>query len=100
MTSGVPPAIREPRRRRVGRFSRETIGPPDCPILYRWTLFGNDERDEEGNVVRRYPVKFMVHHFLLNADDRDVHDHPRPFWTFVLWGGYDDMEPCRACLGT
>lgn len=40
------------------------------------------------------PVKVMVHHFLPNADDRDVHDHPRSFWTFVLRGGYDDLAPC------
>jgi hypothetical protein len=66
---------------------RETIGPPDCPIIYRWTLF--DVGD----------LKLMVHRFPGGSDDRDVHDHPRPFWTFVVWGGYDDLVPCEFCKG-
>lgn len=75
-------------------WSPEVIGPPDCPILYRWTLlpwrgFGHSE----------WPFKLHVHRFLPNADDRDVHDHPRPFWTFVVWGYYDDMSPCPRCAG-
>lgn len=70
----------------------EVIGAPDCPILHRWVLGSNE-------FWRRYPVKPMIHHFLPNADDRDVHDHPRPFITVVLRGGYDDMAPCPTCKG-
>ncbi len=29
-----------------------------------------------------------------------THDHPSPFWTLVLRGGYDDIELCRICQGT
>jgi hypothetical protein len=39
----------------------------------------------------------MVHRFHPNVEDRDPHDHPRGFWTFVLWGSYDDLVPCDAC---
>jgi hypothetical protein len=60
----------------------EVIGPPDCPILHRWTLVGFRGR------------KLLLHHFQPNADDRAEHDHPSPFWTLVLRGGYDDRVPC------
>lgn len=65
----------------------EVIGPPDCALIHRWTLYSGDPNS----------VKLMVHHFLPNADDRDVHDHPRPFWTLVVRGRYDDIGPCARC---
>lgn len=49
--------------------------------------------------MARSPVKVLLHHFMPNADDRDTHDHPRPFWTLVLRGGYDDMVLCNHCRG-
>lgn len=70
----------------VARLSPEVIGPPECPILHRWTL------------VKVRGRKLMLHHFLPNADDRDVHDHPSPFITIVLRGGYTDLVPCPAEL--
>lgn len=82
----------------------EVIGPAECPILHRWTLVPWGEhtdgpgREGSGRPKRRW--KLLLHHFLANADDRDVHDHPRPFWTFVLCGYYDDMRACDACGGT
>lgn len=78
--------------RQVRLLKPEVIGAPDCPLFHRWT-FGTDR------LMRNMPVKFLLHHFLANADDRDVHDHPRPFITFVLQGGYDDMKPCETCMG-
>jgi len=85
--SGVPA-----RPRAHLPFRPEVIGDPECPILHRWTFLGD-------RLARRLPVKLLLHHFLPNADDRDTHDHPRPFWTFVLWGGYDDFVPCEQCNG-
>lgn len=70
-----------------GPFRREVIGPEDCPIMTRWTLLS-------GRLG-----KLLVHHFFPNADDRAIHDHPAPFLTFVLRGGYDDMVPCGYCGG-
>lgn len=63
----------------------EIIGPPECPILLRRTL------------VARKRWKLLVHRFMPGAADRDPHDHPRPFLTFVLRGGYTDMHPCPRC---
>ena len=66
-----------------GRLLRpEVIGPTDCPLLHRWTL------------AKAFGCKLMVHHFLPNADDRAVHDHPAAFVTLVVRGFYDDMAPC------
>lgn len=55
------------------------IGDPDCPILKRWTL--------------KLPLlKFRIHRFFPNTKDRDTHDHPWGFLTFVVQGGYDDVS--------
>lgn len=64
---------------------RELIGPPECPLFYRWTLLAPRLR---GSV----PFKVMVHRFLPDRMDADVpHDHPRSFVTVCLCGGYDDL---------
>ena len=87
------PGVTELGEHRVGepapKLSRwkEIIGPPDCPIMERWT------------VLKFRGRKFMIHHFLPNADDRSAHDHPSPFWTLVLRGYYDDMKLCPDCEG-
>lgn len=75
--------------RRLARalFKPEVIGEPECPILLRWTLGGD-------RLTRNWPVKVMLHYFTPKADDRHVHDHPRPFLTLVLRGGYDDLTLC------
>jgi hypothetical protein len=68
---------------------REIIGPPDCPILTRWTLIKFASKGK----------KLLLHHFHPNADDRDLHDHPWPFVTIVLWGSYNDMKHCVCIAG-
>lgn len=72
---------------------RETIGPDECPLFYRWTLLAP-------RIHGRVPFKLMVHRFIPNRQDADVpHDHPRGFITLVLRGGYDDLVLCPACGG-
>lgn len=61
-------------------WERETIGNPECPILFRWTL------------VRVGTKKVMLHRFLPNSRDRDPHDHPWSFVTVVLAGSYLDVN--------
>lgn len=48
--------------------------------MLRWTVF------------YRFGVKVTFHHFLPNTDDKDPHDHPSPFVTLVLKGGYWNTE--------
>lgn len=82
--------------------SPELIGAPDCPILKRWTIIAA-ESDEALLSLPKWATrdrKLMVHHFMPNTEDRDPHDHPRGFWTFVFRGGYVDLVPCRRCDGT
>lgn len=68
----------------------ETIGPPECPLFRRWLLLAPRWRGE-------YLFKVMVHHFLPDRQDADLpHDHPWPFLTFIVRGGYDDIVRC-AC---
>lgn len=59
--------------------------------MYRWTLLGASGPSDSAR--SRLP-KLLLHYFLPNADDRDVHDHPRSFWTLILRGGYEDLVPC------
>jgi hypothetical protein len=75
-------------RRKLARRlpRRERIGPPECPLMDRWTLFLRNSN---------WP-KLLLHHFLPNREDKDVHDHPRGFLTVVFAGGYDDLVACPS----
>lgn len=79
----------EPAGKRRRRFlpDTEVIGPPECPLMHRWTL------------ASRFGRKVILHHFLPNATDAVPHDHPASFVTIVLRGGYDDYVPCPRCKG-
>jgi len=37
--------------------------------------------------------RLFVHKILRSDDDRDLHDHPWPFWTLILWGRYTEHVP-------
>lgn len=51
------------------------------PYLRRWLLF------------RCWLFSIMVHQFL-GSDDACLHDHPWPFRTFILSGGYYEWIAC------
>jgi hypothetical protein len=55
------------------------IGDPNCPILKRWR-------------IDAFGLKLRLHKFYANTKDRDTHDHPWPFLTICLKGGYDDVR--------
>lgn len=104
--------------KRLWRWLREPeiIGAPDCPLMLRWTLVDfkaptvnrvtegkSQGRTESLIVLPKWLTgdrKLMVHHFLPNVEDRDPHNHPRAFYTLVLWGRYYDLVPCKWCDGT
>ena len=54
------------------------------PYLERYYVFLRD-RD-------RFPFNVFVHKFL-KSDTEDVHDHPWPFLTVILKGGYWEWRP-------
>lgn len=41
----------------------------------------------------RLPVAVRVHHILRSDDDRAFHDHPWPYLTVILRGGYTEVRP-------
>lgn len=53
------------------------------PYLERYYLF---IKDREG-IFANFPFNIMLHHFL-KSDPDDLHDHPWPFCTIILRGGY------------
>ena len=66
-------------RRWIDRvFPHEEInGKGRCPTyLHRWTLgaFGS--------------VRIYLHHFVASDWSRDLHDHPKRFFSIGLWGSY------------
>lgn len=61
------------------------------PYLERYYLFLK-ERD-------RFPFNIFLHKFL-KGDPDDVHDHPWPYCTFILAGGYYEWVPEFDAQGT
>lgn len=65
------------------RFAKERfeIGRPGLgPYLTRWTLSGTRFNSDESAV--------FLHHFHRSDGDDALHDHPWPFTSVILWGGY------------
>jgi hypothetical protein len=64
----------------------EVIGQDECPLMLRWTI------------VKLPFGKLMIHHFPPNVTDRDPHDHPSPFISLILKGGYFNIEWIKVDL--
>lgn len=54
------------------------------PYLIRYYLFLKDRK--------KFPFNIFIHRFLL-SDLSDLHDHPFPYFTFILKGGYWEWIP-------
>ena len=54
------------------------------PYLERYYLFLKDRK--------KFPFNIFLHKFL-KGDPDDVHDHPWPYCTFILKGGYYEWIP-------
>lgn len=61
--------------------------------LFRFGRFGAGESGEYGLVSAR------VHHILRSDNDRHFHDHPWPFVTVILRGGYWEQRPVLNAQG-
>jgi hypothetical protein len=62
----------------------------DEPYLERYYLFLKDRK--------RFPFNIFLHKFL-KGDPDDVHDHPWPYATLILKGGYYEWVPVFNTLG-
>ena len=62
------------------RYERIT-GLDDADYLDRWTLLSLSKGRK------------IYLHLFLNSDWRDLHDHPKSFWSIGIWGGYIEQTP-------
>lgn len=61
-------------------FERKAIGSAPDPLLWRYILF-------------RLPAfGVYLHHFMRSDYDRALHDHPWPFVSVILRGGYHEAH--------
>ena len=56
------------------------IGGDDDPYLKRWLVLPRN----------KFPINIYLHKFCRSDDDRALHDHPWPWWSFLLKGGYTE----------
>lgn len=61
------------------------------PYLERYYVFLKDRK--------RFPFNVFIHKFL-KSDPDDVHDHPWPYATLILKGGYYEWTPNFDSQGT
>lgn len=74
---------------------RQRGSTPAPRTKFRWK---EELRCNTGVYVRRWYIEtrwfsVRIHHWLHSDDDRNFHDHPWWFLTFVLQGGYKDFTP-------
>lgn len=69
---------------RLGRKSVIMDRVNQRPYLERYYLFLKDRK--------RFPFNIFLHKFI-NSDPDDVHDHPWPYATLILKGGYWEWIP-------
>lgn len=63
----------------------------DQPYLERYYIFLKDRK--------RFPFNIFLHKFL-KSDPDDLHDHPWPYATLILRGGYYEWTPKFNAQGT
>jgi len=74
----------------------EMDGDGECEIyLRRWTLFSFSLTKKSPSLLSVY-----LHHFVGDDWARDLHDHPKRFWSFGLWGRYIEETPSKSGYGT
>lgn len=66
----------------------KTVDGQEVLYLRRFFLWRSDKRDQYGDDGSA----LFLHVIHRSDDDRDPHDHPWDFSTFVLKGGYDDEQ--------
>ena len=68
----------------IGRYRVVMDRENDEPYLERYYLFLTDRK--------RFPFNVFLHKFL-KGDPDDLHDHPWPYFTIILRGGYWEYTP-------
>ncbi|RYG37027.1 hypothetical protein EON81_07930 [bacterium] len=68
-------------------FGCDSRGDGESPYLTRWKIFGLGSG-----------LSLNLHKFH-RSDHDDMHDHPWPFVSLILWRGYIEETPCLICMG-
>lgn len=66
---------------------KESLGKPECPYLYRWTL-----------VIFGFTIR--LHHWIKSDDNRYFHDHSCDLISIILKGHYYNVIPSDESLDT
>jgi len=75
---------------RLGRYRLILDRTAEEPYLERYYLFLKDRK--------RFPFNIFVHKFL-KSDPDELHDHPWPYFTLILKGGYWEWVPVFNSFG-
>ncbi len=59
---------------------KESLGNPECPYLYRWTL-----------ILFNYSIR--LHHWIKSDDRRFFHDHSCDLISIIIKGWYYNVTP-------
>lgn len=82
-TTSEMPSNREWLRRLVSGKPHQVITHRDgAPYLRRWYV-----------IPRNRFLNVYLHQFVTSDDDRAPHDHPWPFVSLILKGGYNEVTP-------
>lgn len=49
-------------------------------------------------IPRNKYLNIYLHKMVKDDDDRALHDHPWPFLTIILWGGYTEVQPAKEYI--
>lgn len=65
--------------------------------LWKWFSITRHDRDPYlmRLIVFKCPWFAVMLHFFAGSDDECPHDHPWPFWSLILRGGYWEWSPCQ-----
>ena len=66
-----------------------TIGQPGRPQLLRWFI-----------LPRNHICNLYLHKFLLDDEDRAVHDHPWNYWSWLIRGSYSEITMPAGAIST
>ena len=89
----IPQKIKEQSLRWLEKRGRKIIimdRVNNDPYLERYYLFLKDRK--------KFPFNIFLHKFL-KGDPDDIHDHPWPYATLILAGGYYEWVPVFNTLG-
>ena len=75
---------------RLGRYRIVLDRQSNEPYLERYYVFLKDRK--------HFPFNVFIHKFL-KSDPDDVHDHPWPYFTLILRGGYYEWTPVFNSVG-